>query len=328
MWDVVTLGETMLRLTPQYHARLEQARTLDAEVGGSESNTSVGLARLGLKTAWVSRLTRNSLGKKVAREIASHGVDVSQVIWTDNDRIGLYFLEEGRAPRGSSVIYDRAGSAMSRMTPEELPAELFSGRPGLFHLTGITLAIGPDARQTAESAAQAAKRAGWKLSFDLNFRSRLWNGEQACAACSPLCALADVIFAPLPDVRVLFGAEAATKPESAVSFLRKSFPNAAVIVTAGPNGTFAQGPGTELIHQRCFPADDVGRLGAGDAFSAGFLFSYFFHERNRRDLSSSVLWGNAGAALKLSIPGDMPLFTRAEIELVIETHGAGIRLAR
>ncbi len=138
-YDVVTLGETMLRLTPPGLKRLEQAMSFEIEVGGTESNMAIGLARLGLKVLWLSRLTDNPLGRLIARTIASHGVDTSRVVWTADDRIGLYFLEEGRAPRGSKVTYDRRHSAISQMRPAELPVELFHADGArLLHLTGIT----------------------------------------------------------------------------------------------------------------------------------------------------------------------------------------------
>ena len=143
-FDVITLGETMLRLTPPALRRIEQTQTFDLEIGGSESNTSVGLARMGLKVAWVSRLTDNALGRLIARGIATQGVDVSQVVWTREHRIGVYFLEEGRPPRPSRVIYDRADSAFSHMTPADLPLSLFApGGARLLHVTGITPALGP-----------------------------------------------------------------------------------------------------------------------------------------------------------------------------------------
>ncbi len=117
MVDVVTLGETMLRFTPPARNRLEQADHLQVHVGGSESNTAVGLARLGLKTAWLSRLPTTALGRMVCGELSKYGVDTSHVIWSDTDRLGLYFLEEAGPPRGSQVIYDRRDSAISRMQP-------------------------------------------------------------------------------------------------------------------------------------------------------------------------------------------------------------------
>src|SRR5688500_13638874 len=109
--DVVTMGETMLRFTPPGRTRLEQAHELQLHVGGSESNTAVGLARLGLRTAWFSRLPDTALGRLISGELARYGVDVQHIVWCNDSRVGLYFLEEGGPPRGSQVIYDRRDSA-------------------------------------------------------------------------------------------------------------------------------------------------------------------------------------------------------------------------
>ena len=149
-YDVLTLGETMARFTPPGFERFGQSRSVEMHVGGSESNTAVGLSRLGFRACWLSRLTNNAIGRWIATEIASHGVDVSWVNWTDEDRVGTYYLERGRPPRSSQVFYDRAGSAMSRMRPEELPAELFTSNAArVFHTSGITLGLSQVARQTA-----------------------------------------------------------------------------------------------------------------------------------------------------------------------------------
>src|SRR5687768_9133519 len=125
--DLVTFGEAMLRLTPPDFQRLEQARSFDVHVGGAELNVAVAAARLGLATRWVSRLPDNSLGRMVANRAREQGVDV-HVDWTTDDRAGLYFVEAGAAPRASSVLYDRAASAISRVAPGTVDwASLFQG---------------------------------------------------------------------------------------------------------------------------------------------------------------------------------------------------------
>src|SRR5215510_762896 len=105
MPDVVTFGEAMIRLSPPNFARLEQAQSLDVKVGGAELNTAVGLARLGHSAAWVSRLTINPLGRLIANRAREAGVSTEHVVWTDEDRVGVYFLEFGAAPRASNVVY-------------------------------------------------------------------------------------------------------------------------------------------------------------------------------------------------------------------------------
>ena len=115
-FDVVTFGENMIRLSTRDYERLEQARMLDFRHGGAESNTAVGLSRLGLKSTWISRLVDNALGHRIAGDLQAWGVDISHVIWTSSGRIGTFFLEVGTPPRASSVLYDRRDSSMSQMT--------------------------------------------------------------------------------------------------------------------------------------------------------------------------------------------------------------------
>src|SRR5262249_27793203 len=117
MPEVITFGEAMVRLSPPNFRRLEQARSLDLQIGGAELNTAVGLPRLGRSSAWVSRLTRNPLGRLIANHAREAGVLTDHLLWTDDDRVGLYFLEFGAAPRASSVLYDRKGAAIAQIRP-------------------------------------------------------------------------------------------------------------------------------------------------------------------------------------------------------------------
>src|SRR6266436_7882977 len=126
--EVITFGEAMVRLSPPNFRRLEQASSLDVLVGGAELNTAVGLARLGHSAAWVSRLTNNPLGRLIANRAREAGVSTEHVVWTDDDRVGVYFLEFGAAPRASSVIYDRKGAAIAGIRPGMVPwPKLFAG---------------------------------------------------------------------------------------------------------------------------------------------------------------------------------------------------------
>src|SRR3982750_397927 len=120
MPEVITFGEAMIRLAPPSFRRLEQARSLDVQGGGAELNTAVGLARLGRPSAWVSRLTDNPLGRLIANHAREAGVSTEHVVWTKEDRVGLYFLEFGAAPRASSVLYDRKGAAVAAIKPGEV----------------------------------------------------------------------------------------------------------------------------------------------------------------------------------------------------------------
>lgn len=328
-YDVVTLGETMIRLTPPNLKRIEQTTSFDIEVGGSESNLACGLARLGLKVAWISRLTNNALGQIIARTIAGQGVDTSHIVWTDEDRIGLYFLEEGKAPRHSRVIYDRARSAASQMKPEELPSSLFQKDGArLLHLSGITPAIGANAADTARHALRLAKDAGWLVSFDLNYRSLLWTSDEARTGCDPFAESADVLFVPLGDARVVYNFGDKVAPETILMSLSERYTTATLVMTMGSDGAMARQPSGPIIHQDVFPAEEVGRLGGGDAFSAGFLYAYLTSAGGEEKLATALRWGAAMAAYKYSILGDIPIIDRHEIERLVNQGTTNKKLVR
>ncbi len=328
-FDVITLGETMLRFTPPRLQRLEQATTLELEVGGTESNVAIGLARLGLNVLWLSRLTANPLGRIIARTIVGHGVDTSRVVWTDDDRVGLLFFEEGTAPRGSQVLYDRQHSAVSQMQPHDLPAELFHPEGArLLHLTGITLALGPHLNATAHKAMQLAKSAGWQLSFDVNYRQQLWSPADARHGCEAVAQAADILFVPRGDARTLYGFDMTTPPEQILATLAERYPQATIVMTLGADGAIGCEPHGAPVRQAAFPAQEVGRLGGGDAFAAGFLYRYLTDTQPDTRLAQALQWGAAAAALKYSIVGDIPLIDRHEVETLIAQGEDGPTLMR
>lgn len=153
--ELVTFGETMVRLSPPDHQRLEQAHTLDLHVGGSEFNTAVAAARLGVPTAYITRLTRNPLGRMIENKAREHGIDTSGIAWTDDARVGTYYAEFGASPRANSVIYDRADSAMAQIEPDDVnwPAVLEGVR--VFHTSGITPALSKNSAETTLLAVRS-----------------------------------------------------------------------------------------------------------------------------------------------------------------------------
>jgi 2-dehydro-3-deoxygluconokinase len=308
-YDIVTFGETMIRFTPPGFTRLEAADTLEMHVGGSESNTAIGLARLGRKVVWLSRLTANPLGKLIAGKIAAHGVDVSHVVWTDEDRVGTYYLERGSPPRTTQVIYDRQNSAVSRMVPAELPASLFQKNSAkLFHTTGIALGISATAASTAIAAAGLAKAAGWTISFDLNYRSKLWSAEECRAGCTPMMEMSDIVFMPIRDAKTILEVKH-DSPDEVSRAIAQLFPKATIVLTLGSQGSSALQMNGEFVTESAFPLVEVDRLGGGDAFSAGFLHAFL----DGQTYAECLRWGNAVAALKYSIPGDLPIIDRAQV---------------
>ena len=328
-YDVVTLGETMLRLTPLGMRRLEQATSLEIEVGGTESNLAIGLARLGLRVLWLSRLTNNPLGRLIARTIASHGVDTSRVVWTEHDRVGIYFFEVGQTPRGSRVLYDRRQSAISQMRPEELPAELFQPHQArLLHLTGITIGLGPKIAATAREALRQARNAGWLISFDVNYRRLLWEPAAALIGCEPFLQSADILFVPRGDACLLYGFAPTMPAERMLEALVERYPRATVVMTLGRDGAIGHAPSGQTVHQPAFTAEEVSRLGGGDAFAAGFLYRYLTAPPDGAWLVQALCWGAALAALKYSIPGDAPIVDRQEVERLVAQGASSTPLLR
>src|SRR5260370_15812151 len=176
--DLVRFGEAMIRFSPPALQRLEQASTVEGSVGGSELNVAVLAARLGLASRWVSRLPNNALGRMIEGRAREQGVD-ARVEWTVDGRVGLYFVEIGGA-RISSVLYDRAGSAISRVTLGSVDwASVFAGARW-YHRSGITPALSDGAAKVTAESLAAAKAAGLIVSYDLNYRSKLWSARQAC----------------------------------------------------------------------------------------------------------------------------------------------------
>jgi 2-dehydro-3-deoxygluconokinase len=309
--------------------RLEHTSSFEVEIGGTESNVAIGLARLGLKVLWLSRSTANPLGRLITNTIAGYGVDISRVVWTEADRVGVLFFEEGRAPRSSRVFYDRQHSAASRMRPDELPIELF--RPDgarLLHLTGITVALGPDIAATAQQALGAAKSAGWLVSFDVNYRRQLWTPQAARQGCDRFAQQADILFMPSGDACALFELAPVTPAEQILDTVVQAYPQATVVVTLGKEGAMACAPSGQRLRQATWPAEAVGRLGGGDAFAAGFLYAFLTATEPQERLANALRWGTACAALKYTMVGDIPLLERREVEALLERGAASPTLLR
>ncbi len=304
MNDVVTLGETMLRLNPPLHDRLETASELQIRVGGSESNVAIALTRLGRSCRWYSRLPDNPLGRRIAGEIARWGVDVGKVEWVGSERAGLYFVEFGSPPRAHEVYYDRKESAASTMSPETTDWSILEGWRHL-HLTGITPALSPSCRATVETAIQRARKLSMTISFDVNYRSRLWPAEKAAACLRELMEGVDLILGTATDVADLFGTTGNCAEQC--RRLKDRFHAPAAVVTAGAEGSAAM---DEKGRYEVKPINlvEVDRFGAGDAFAAGVLHGYL-----GGDLGKGLELGNAMAALKFTIPGDALVATDEEI---------------
>jgi 2-dehydro-3-deoxygluconokinase len=316
-YDLVTLGETMIRLSPPAPQRLEQASALEINIGGAESNLAVAMARLGFKAAWLSRLPENAWGRRIVETLRGQNVDVSGVTWAKGERVGTYFVEYGRAPRPIQVLYDRADSAMSRMSLPDMPWEMVE-QARIVHCTGITPALSVSCAQVVEAIMRRAKDAGALISFDVNYRALLWSPTQAAAVLDAYCRLADIVFVAWRDLMTVFGAVGS--PEQAAPSWRERWGCQTLVITLGDAGALgceAQG----MAQAPAYQVDVVDRLGAGDAFDAGFLAARL----SGKPLGDCLRYGAALSALCMTIPSDLALVTAEEVEALLASGGASIR---
>jgi 2-dehydro-3-deoxygluconokinase len=328
MYDVVTFGEAMVRLSPPHFQRLEQTRSLDLMVGGAELNVAVGVSRFGMSSAWISRLPKNPLGYLIRDRAQEFGVDCSHLIWSEKGRAGVYFLEFGASPRASSVLYDRSGSAISMVQPGEFDWAMIFSESKHFHVSGITPALSASAAEVTVEALKAAKKAGCTVSYDLNYRKKLWSPQDAKKIQEPMMADIDILITTEEDTNVVFGIKEKDY-EAVAERLAQAYKLKIVAITLREDLSVWRNNWTAIAYQdgnifrdRTYEVEIVDRVGAGDSFTAGFLYGWL----TEKDVEKGVRYGNAFAALKHTFPGDFNWSTRQEVEALLK--GAGLRISR
>ena len=339
MYDLVTFGEAMIRLSPPNFQRLEQTSSLDVQIGGAEYNVACAGSRLGLKTAWVSRLPDNAPGRRIANKAREHGVDTSHIVWTREGRVGLYIHEQGASPRASSVLYDRAPSAIAEVKPGEVDWKKILTGARAFHTTGITPALSASAAQVTQESLEAAKAAGCHLSYDLNFRKKLWSAEQARKVQEPFMPLLDLLITNEEDPKAIFGITAAGHDDSYATLsaegyrdiakkLREKFNFKAVGITMRESPSVLRNAwtgivmeGAKVYEERKYELEIVDRLGGGDSFATGLLYG----KLAKNSLEYGLKFGLAFSALKHTTPGDLNWATREEVEELMKGGGARVQ---
>ncbi len=328
MYDVVTFGEAMVRLSPPSFQKLEQCRNLDLQVGGAELNVAVGVTRLGMKSTWVSKLPKNGLGYLIRNRVQEAGVDGSHIVWSDKGRAGLYFVEFGSSPRASSVLYDRTHSSISMIQRGEVDwTSIFSGAKH-FHISGITPALSASASEVAVDAIKAAKKEGLTVSYDLNYRKKLWAPADAKKIQEPMMGDVDILITTEEDTNVVFGIKEKDY-EAVAEKLAKTFGLKIVAITLREDLSVWKNNWTAIAYQngnifrdKKYEVEIVDRVGAGDAFTSGLLYGWL----KLKDVQKGVQYGNAFAALKHTLPGDFNWSTMEEVEALLK--GGGLRISR
>lgn len=309
----------MLRLTVPTGRRLDDTRMLDMELAGAESNVSVALARLGWRTGWVSRMPDHALGQAILRALRSDGVDVSSVKCVPDERLGTYFIEYAAPPRSTQVIYDRANSAASHMAIKDMDWNyLLDTR--ILHLTGITAALSDNCYALLVEAIRSAHAAGVMVSFDVNYRTKLWSASTAGEKLRPLIAEADLLLCKGADAAALFGCQG--EQYQLMAELKALTHAPAVFCTFGKQGA-ALLSGDEFVTQPALTVQIVDRLGSGDAFAAGVLDGWLSGDASANNMSAlreGLRRGVALAAIALSQYGDRVLTSRAELNAALKSE--------
>jgi len=330
MGRVVCFGELLLRMTAPGRELLMQSERFDVHVGGAEANVAVALARLGHDSRMVSRVPDNALGDAAAGYLRRYGVDASQVS-VGPGRMGLYFLSVGAGLRASEIIYDREGSSFALAGPDDFDWDKLLGGADLLHLSGITPALGSRSAELAIAAAEAAADRGVAISFDGNYRARLWErwDSNPREILSRLVELAEIFFGNHRDISLLLGREFSGEGEQrrrdAAEAVFEAFPKLKLIASTARHVEDAD---RHRIAARIDVRDDsvqtddimiagiVDRIGAGDAFAAGILHGI----RQDQLLERTARTGLALAALKHSLPGDAALFDQRDVDAFLAGH--------
>jgi 2-dehydro-3-deoxygluconokinase len=314
--EMVSLGESLLRYTPRSFARFEQVQEVEIRVAGAASNVAIACARLGLQASWISKLTRNLLGLFLVRRIAQHGVNTSNVIWTDEHRVGTYYIEFGSPPRPTRIVYDRAHSAFSHIRVDEVNWDAIRSAD-LFHITGITPALSESCEKVAVKAMQQARTGGALVSFDVNYRSKLWSPQAAREKLTTCFRLADITFLSKAEADLVFGQRGSD--EVVLKALFHEFGSDVIVLKLGEQGAVALCEG-EIYRIGVYPTETIDPIGTGDAFAAGFIYGYL-----TSGIQKALDCGAALAALKRTFPGDVAAVSLAEVEELIGGGYTGVQ---
>jgi len=333
---VVTFGEIMLRLAPPGYLRFTQTNVFEAVYGGGEANVAVSLANFGLNAAFVTKLPKNPIGDAALNELRRYGVD-TRFIARGGNRLGIYFCEKGASVRPSKVVYDRAGSAIAEAKVGDIDWKAAFDGAKWFHFTGITPALGDNVAELTEEACRIAKEMGLTVSCDLNFRKKLWSSEKAGRVMGKLMEYVDIVIANEEDAELVFGIKAPKTDVTAgelnmegYKYVSKELVDrfhlkmAAITLreslSASDNNWSAMiYDGNQYYFSRKYHLHIVDRVGGGDSFGAGLIYSLMTGKDTRYALEFAV----AASALKHTIEGDANHVSIEEVETLMGGDASG-----
>ncbi|WP_024468863.1 KHG/KDPG aldolase/sugar kinase fusion protein [Treponema pedis] len=333
---VVTMGELMLRLSPEGVNRFVQAEKLELVFGGAEANVAVSLSNFGLHSVYVTKLPSHEIGQAALNSLRRYGVDVSEVVRGGN-RMGIYFLEKGASQRASKVIYDRAGSAIAEAAPIEFDWKRIFKNAEWFHFTGITPALSKTAAEICLEACKAAKSMGLTVSCDLNYRKKLWTAEEARTAMSSICEFVDVCISNEEDAAEVFGITSKNTNiisgklnekgyKEVAAKLCKKFGFKKVGITLRESVSASENNWSAMLYEKGkayfgkkYTMQVVDRLGGGDSFAAALICA----ELNGFKPQKQIDFASAASCLKHSVIGDFNQVSFEEVLRLAEGDASG-----
>ncbi|GHT10232.1 hypothetical protein AGMMS49532_09760 [Endomicrobiia bacterium] len=333
---IVIFGELMLRLAPEGYYRFSQANRYGATYGGGEANVAVSLANFGLKAAFISKMPKHEIGQAGINSLRKYGVDTS-FIARGGDRVGIYFLEKGASQRPSKVIYDRVGSSISAASKEDFDWDKIFEDVQWFHFTGITPALGDNVAEICLEACKYAKEKKITVSCDLNYRNKLWSKEKAGRIMGELCKYVNVCIANEEDAGDIFGIKAkhtdittgkinheGYKEVAQELKTRFNFSKVAITlrssISASDNRWAAMlYDGKEFFFSREYLIHIIDRVGGGDSFGAGLIYSSINDYAGQKTIEFAV----AASCLKHSIEGDYNQVSVDEVKKLAGGNASG-----
>ena len=333
---VITFGELMLRLAPEGYLRFVQADTFEATFGGGEANVSISLANFGADTSFVTKLPSHEIGQMAVNSLRKYGVDTS-LITRGGKRVGIYYLEKGASQRPSKVIYDRAGSAIAEASKADFDWDKIFEGAGWFHFTGITPALSDELAEICLEACKKAKEKGIIVSCDLNYRNKLWSKEKAGEVMNKLSQYVDVCISNEEDANDVFGIKAANTDVTAGEInsegykyvadeLKKRFGFSYVAITLRESISASDNrwgamlyDGSDYYFSKKYNVHIVDRVGGGDSFGAGLIYSLMHNETPADTIEFAV----AASCLKHSIEGDYNFVSVDEVKKLAKGDASG-----
>lgn len=324
-YDLLAMGELLLRLSPE--GRICEEGVLRRYIGGAELNVAAGVAGLGLCSGIISKIPEHAIGRYVRNSCRCHRV--SDAYLKDDARrearLGVYYYEQGAGPRKPEVVYDRMHTSVREIRMEDFPDDMYK-QTRCFHTSGITLALGKNCRETAIGMMKRFKENGVKISFDVNYRSNLWSGEEARKCIEEILPYVDIFFCSDSTARLTFGKMGDTR--QIMKEFAQEYPVSVVASTRRVVHSPRKHSFGSVIYEtssgRFYEEEDykeievIDRIGSGDAYVAGVLYGLLSGEGCQRAMEI----GNAMGAFKNTIPGDLCGADLRDIEKMIQDHKA------